>query len=200
MYLELAENNNQGYYGQMAQEGEDVSDLYVYIPAQFTDTGEGMYVREDSFDMLPDIQWEQLQDVVEPFQERGLSLFGLGKKGRSRRKGRRDARHQKKLVKMGVRQANIKIRGESGGGALGKIGGMISNIFGGGGGAQAGGYEAPFAPVQGPGFAPDFSKTATAPEKKLLGMKQNTAIMVIGGVGVLIIGGLFMMGRRKRKK
>ncbi|MCH7850933.1 MAG: hypothetical protein IH845_04795 [Nanoarchaeota archaeon] len=131
MYLELAENNNKNYYSMMAQAPEqDVSNLYVYIPAQFTEDKEGMYVREDSFDMLPDFQWDQLQDVLEPYQERNLSLFGLGKKGRARRKARRAARQAGKIER-------IKIRGESGGGALGKVAGAISNIFGGGGAAGA---------------------------------------------------------------
>ncbi len=126
MYLELAENNNQGYYSQMAQApAEDTSDLYLYVPAQFAG-GEGMYVREDSFDLLPDFQWKQLQDVLAPYQERNLSLFGLGKKGRARRAKRREARQARKIQRMTV-------RAETGGGALGKIGDVVKTIFAPGG-------------------------------------------------------------------
>jgi len=131
MHLELAENNNQGPYSMMAQAPEvDTSDLYLYVPAQFTEDKQGMYVREDSFDLLPDFQWDQLQDVLEPFQEQNLSLFGLGRKGRERRRIRREERQSRKIERMVV-------RGETGGGALGKIGAMVGNIFGGGGAAGA---------------------------------------------------------------
>lgn len=201
MYLELAENNNQNYYSMMAQQGEDVSDLYVYIPAQFTEDKEGMYVREDSFDMLSPVEWDQLQDVLDPFQERNLSLFGLGRKGRARRERRRAERHVKKVERMGIRSERITIRGKAGGGALGKIGSAISRIFGGGGGVQAGAYIAPAISPEGVPYEPGLVYQPP-PEKKtfnLLGMKVPVATAAIGGVGALILI-LAMMGRRRGKK
>ena len=177
MYLELAENNNQNYYSMMAQApAEDTSDLYLYVPAQLTGTGEGMYVREDSFDLLPDFQWDQLQDVLAPYQERGLSLFGLGKKGRARRKARREARQARKVERMVV-------RGETGGGALGKIGGMIGNIFG--GGEAAGAREVALEPLP-----------AAAPAKAGFMGLPNWVIPVVAVGGIVTV--LAMTGRRKR--
>ena len=186
MFLELAENNNQGYYSMMAQGGEDASESYMYIPAQFSSTGEGMYVREDSFDMLPEHQWDELQDVLEPYQERNLSLFGLGKKGRARRKARKAARQTRKVERMGIRAGTKKIRAETGGGALGIIGETVSNIFGGG---QAGMPAMDIAPTELPPPAP----------RKLgfLGM-PNWVIPVVAVGGIVTV--LAMTGRKRKGK
>jgi len=179
MLLELAENNNQNYYSMMAQAGEgDTADLYVYIPAQFAG-GDGMYVREDSFDLLPDFQWNQLQDVLEPYQEREMSLFGLGKKGRARRAARREKRQARKIERM-------TIRGETGGGAIGRIGDAISNIFG--GGAQ----EMP--PIQELPEAP-------AAQAGMFGVKGlPNWVIPVAGLGLIGAFLLPMMRRRGGKK
>lgn len=179
MYLELAEKDNKNYYSMMAQAPkEDISDLYLYMPAQFTDTGEGMYVREDSFDLLPDFEWEQLQDVLEPYQERTLSLFGLGKKGRERRRIRREARQAASLTKMRVRAA-------TGGGALGKVAGALSNIFGGGGAAGAPEpyvEPLPAAPVKAAGM---FG-----------GLPSWVPLVAIAGIGLAVVAPM-IRGKRK---
>lgn len=171
MYLELAENNNQGYYGMMAQKGEDTADLYLYMPANITG-GEGMYVREDTFDLLPDDQWNQLQDILEPYQERNMSLFGLGKKGRERRRVRREAR-------WAARESRITIRGESGGGILGGIGDVVKDIF---------------APKDEP-----MEPLPTLPAQKagFMGM-PNWVIPVVAVGGIITV--LAMTGRGKRKR
>lgn len=179
MYLELAENNNQGYYSMMAQGGVDASESYMYIPSQFTDTGEGMYVREDSFDLLPDYQFDQLQDILEPYQERGLSLFGLGKKGRARRKARREARWANKMEKMGVRTERVQVRGETGGGALGRVADAVKNIFGGG--------------------APPEAIPVELPPAKTGIMGMPNWVLPVAGVGILITV-LAMAGRERKRK
>lgn len=190
MYLELAEGNNQGPYSMMAQApGEDTSDLYVYLPAQFTNDGQGMYAREDSFDLLPEHEWEKLQDVLEPFQQRNLSLFGLGKKGRARRKARRAERQARKVERMGVRTERVSVRGAAGGGALGKVGDILGNILGGGGAAGA--------PMPDE-YAPETSYQPPPPAKKILGMPPIAAAG-IGGVALLILV-LAVMGKRGGKK
>lgn len=77
LMLELAEDN---YYEQMAEAPAMVSPTievdypadenpYIYIPALMSPTGEGMYVREDYFDHLPDEVWEQMIDTLEPYQD-----------------------------------------------------------------------------------------------------------------------------------
>ena len=178
MYLELAENNNNDPYSMMAQAPkEDVSDLYLYIPAQFTDDKEGMYVREDSFDLLPNFQWNQLQDVLEPFQQQNLSLFGLGKKGRERRRLRREARQEAKLTRM-------RVRAETGGGALGKVAAAVKNIFGGGGAAGEDPMtpmpQLPAAPVKAAGF---------------MGMPSWVPLVAIAGIGLAVVAPM-IRGRR----
>lgn len=184
MLLELAENNSQGYYSMMAQAGDkDPSGLYMYIPAQVSASGEGMYVREDSFDMLPDHQWDQLQDVLEPYQEKNLSLFGLGKKARAARKKRKADRQLRKKerfdARTGRRMELATIRGERGGGALGIIGDTVSNIFGGG--------AAP----------PEAYPTELPPAKPtLMGMPMWMPIIIGGGLLVTVL----VMGRGKRKR
>jgi len=220
MYLELAENNNQNYYSMMAQApAESSGDLYVYMPPQLTG-GDGMYVREDSFDLLPDFQFDQLQNLLEPFQQRDLGLFGLGKKGRARRQARRKERQARKLQR-------IEVRGESGGGALGRIGNVISNIFGGGPEEMAPVYGP--EPVYGPPPRPfptgaaagagaaavgataaavAAAKAAKEEEElkgkiNILGMKVAPATAAIGGVGIVFL--IFVaMGRigggRRRKR
>lgn len=181
MYLELAERSNQERYSQMAQAPSvDTSALYLYIPAQFTDTGEGMYVREDSFDMLPDFQWEQLQDVLAPHQEQSLSLFGLGKKGRERRRIRREKRQAAKLTKM-------RVRAETGGGALGKVADAVKNIFGGGGAAGA---PEEMMPIQA------FPAPAPVQAGIMGGLPKWLPMVAIGGIALAVL--LPMM--RKRKK
>lgn len=161
------------------------ADAYVYIPAHFIGTGEGVYAREDSFDLLPNFQWEQLMDILEPYQQQNMSLFGLGKKGRERRRLRREAR-------WAAKESRIEVRAESGGGALGRVADAIKNIFG-GGGVQAGAY---IAPVE--GIDPETGLPYVAPPKKIFGMPQNTVIAV-GGVGALILV-LAVMGGKKRRK
>lgn len=202
MYLELAENDPyemMSQWGRFAGVGrvmetkaaqraqginlmkaaqakakEDPADAYLYVPAQFTGTGEGMYVREDSFDLLPSYQWEQLMDVLEPYQQQNMSLFGLGKKGRERRRLRREAR-------WAAKERRIEIRGESGGGALGQIGDVIKNIFGGG--------EEPLPPEELPPLEPAKAGFMGMPNWVM------PVVLVGGGIGILA-----MMGKRRSKK
>lgn len=152
----------------------DPADAYLYIPAHFMGGGEGVYAREDSFDMLPDFQWEQLMDVLEPYQQQNMSLFGLGKKGRERRRLRREARWAEK-------RERIVIRGESGGGALGKIGDALAGIFGGGGQEMPPVQELPVAQPKTAGF---------------MGM-PNWVLPVVAVGGIVTV--LAMTGRKKGK-
>jgi len=125
MYLELAENDNdylqqndELYLDQDGQlvEGEETLSAYIFVPGQQGE--EGVYVREDYFDDLPDDDWDRLMIYLEANQP-GMSLFGLGAKGRARRQERRARRQERKLER-------IETRGAAGGG----LGGFLGGIFG----------------------------------------------------------------------
>jgi len=183
MYLELAENGTDNLYldegenelyldenGQLVEGEEEVSP-YIFVPGQ--QGQKGVYVREDYFDDLPDQDWERLFIELEA-QQPGLSLFGLGKKGRARRAERRDRRSERKLQKIETRASGRAGVARAGGGLAGfgqGLSGLASSIFGGGGGG-----ELP------PGAPP--------PEKSVLPW-------VIGGVAVIGLGALLLMRKKK---
>lgn len=135
MYLELAENgndylqeNDEMYLDENGNvvEGEETLSPYIFVPGQ--QGQQGVYVREDYFDDLPDAEWEQLMTYLESNQP-GMSLFGFGAKGRERRLERRERRHERKIEKLGA-----------GGGIQGFMKG-IGGIFGGGGAAPEAGVD-----------------------------------------------------------
>ena len=57
--------------------------------------------------------------------------MGLFKKWRKRRQENKAARQQRRLERMEVRNQRVKIRGESGGGIGGAIGGIAKTLLGG---------------------------------------------------------------------
>lgn len=75
---------------------------YIYVPG---DNGEqGVWVREDMFDHLPEDQWNALMAECEARQP-DLGLFGLTKKSRERIKARKDERNERKLAKIAAKGA-----------------------------------------------------------------------------------------------
>jgi len=143
MFLELAENandylqqNDELYLDQNGElvEGEETLSPYVFVPGQQGD--EGVYVREDYFDDLPDEDWDRLMIYLEANQP-GMSLFGLGAKGRARRQERRARRQERKVEKIGARARGRAGVARAGGG----LGGILGGIFGGGAGAPVEGEE-----------------------------------------------------------
>lgn len=176
MHLELAEQSPDLYLQQNDEmiEGEEMSP-YIFVPGEYE--GEGVYVREDYFDDLPDDVWERTMEFLESNQP-GMSLFGFGKKGRARRLERRERRHERRLEKKGQRfaskEARVTTRADGTPGFFGTDGGLqgiLGTVFGGGA-----------APVNG-----------AVPERKpmpWLGI----------GLGVAILGGVVYFATRKKKK
>jgi len=186
MYLELAENgndylqNNDDLYldenGDLL-EGEETLSPYIFVPGQPGE--EGVYIREDYFDDLPDNDWERLMMYLEANQP-GMSLFGLGKKARARRAERKDRKLERKLQKIGARGEKRAVVARAGGGLAGLgrgLQGVIGGIFG--GGAGEGGR------MNGGAFAGQE--------------RRNYTPWIIGGVVILGGVGLWAATRKKRR-
>lgn len=176
MHLELAENDNMYLQQQGAPiEGEETISPYIFVPGQFE--GQGVYVREDYFDNLNEDDWERTMMFLEANQP-GLSLFGLGKKGRERRAERRERRAERKLLKIETRAAGRAGVAKAGGGMAGfgqALSGTLGSIFGGG------------TPEQ------------QAQLQAQAGARKPMPWLGIG-LGVVIIGGVIYFATRKRKR
>lgn len=155
MYLELAESefdylsqnqNNDSYFPEYLgdyfpeylgqDENVDVTELYIYIPAHISPTGEAMYINEEEFDFLPEKNWNKVMDALSPYQQQNLGFLGFGKKARKRRQERREKRRKAKLQKI---QARGEARATARAAGQGPLGGLISSIsrmVGGGGGGD----------------------------------------------------------------
>jgi len=181
MYLELAEgnddylqNNDELYLDEDGNlvEGEEEVSPYIFVPG--TGGDQGVYVREDYFDDLPDIQWEQIMETLETNQP-GMSFLGMGKKARARRIERRERRQERKIEKIGARGEKRALVARAGGGLAGLgqgLSGVLGNIFGGG---QAGG------------------EIQSAP-------RRNYTPWIIGGIAVVGLGGLLIYNSRRRRR
>jgi hypothetical protein len=113
------------YYSHLMEQA-DPRDLYVFIPSDME--GGGKWIREDYFDDLPDWQYDQLMTTLEPFQTVGTSgFFSNIREKREQRQERRQARKDRKTES----KATAREQRTAGGGALDKIIGAASNIFGG---------------------------------------------------------------------
>ena len=172
MHLELAEEPD--YYLQednyLMEEDESP---YIFIPGAPGE--EGIYVREDYFDDLPEDQYDEVMAYLEGAQQ-SLGLFGFGKKARARRVERRAVRQANKLER-------IAARGAAGTGLKGLFSG-IAGIFG-GGRAQA--EPAPYTQLPAP---TPFPVGATK--------KRNWTPIIIGGIALVVVGGM-LLARRRRK-
>lgn len=116
-YLELAENyGGTNYYSSLA---EDPQDLYIFVPND--STGEsGMYVREDYFDNLSPLEWEQTMEALAPYQPEQLSGIFSGMRERiaerrERRTERKDARQEKRVARAGTGLFGGKLKSFIGG-------------------------------------------------------------------------------------
>jgi len=188
-------------YLQLAEDfylSEDPSEMYVFIPAGYRGAPKDMYVREDYFDGMSEYEFSQIMDELEPYQPM-LSAKGDRKaikaQRRSERKAKREdkrstskgaQRQASKLARIQARQAGKTERAAMGGGfggALDKIGGITSKIFGGGAGAD----QAFDAGIEG---TIDFSAgDGEAP-------KKNWIPWAIGGA--VVVGGLIFVLTRKK--
>lgn len=185
MYLELAENgtnyltqNDELYLDQNGElvEGEEEVSPYIFVPGQQGE--EGVYIREDYFDDLSDHDWERLMMYLEANQP-GMSLFGLGKKGRARRAERRERKQERKVQRIEARSGGRALVAQAGGGLAGLgqgLSGILGSIFGGKGEEQA------------------------AREGQIVSDRPNYTPWIIGGAVVLGGGALIWAATRKKKK
>lgn len=127
-YLQLAESP----YDRLA-EGIPAKDLFVFVPAGFRGAVKDMWIREDAFDAMPEMEYLELMRSLEPYQNTGMSYGFTQLSGKAERQARRDARKQKKEGRAAVKQAKqaAKIeRAKSGKTALDSIIGGAQNIVG----------------------------------------------------------------------
>lgn len=130
-YLQLAENE----YNRLAEANYD---KYIFIPEGFRGAVKDTYVREDLFDDLPDMVYDQLMAELSQFNKVGLS-------GKADRKARREERKKMKATKKAgrgaaarreARQKRVETRAaareKTGGlsGILGKVGDIAGSIMG----------------------------------------------------------------------
>ena len=188
-------------YLQLAEDlylSEDASEMYVFIPAGYRGAPKDMYVREDYFDGMSDYEFSQIMDELEPYQPMlSARADRKAKKAQRRadRKAKREAkrstskaaqRQAAKLERIKARQAGKTERAAMGGGfggALDKIGGIASNILGGGAGADQG----IDAGIDG---SIDFSAGDMQAPKK------NWIPWAVGGA--VVVGGLIFVLTRKK--
>jgi hypothetical protein len=146
-YLQLAEDP----YSHLAQPGTPAKDLFVFVPAGFRGAQKDMWVREDMFDNMPESEYKEIMNALEPYQSTGMS-YGFtqlsGKAEREERKrlrmekkasrgagARREARAERQAQRQAARLQRQEARAASGNdlaSILGKAGGIVSNIMGGG--------------------------------------------------------------------
>lgn len=187
-YLQLAESP----YDRLA-EGIPAKDLFVFVPAGFRGAVKDMWIREDAFDAMPEMEYLELMRSLEPYQNTGMSYGFTQLSGKAERQARRDARKQKKEGKAAVKQAKqaAKIeRAKSGKTALDTIIGGAQNIVGTifGGGSQTGQEK---LDVQGTVGGVEFD---LGPEESFF--QKNKTLIIIGGIG---LGGLALYMLTKKR-
>ena len=188
MYLQLAENprytNVSGYTrksnkvkSHKRRLSEDMEQpKYIYIPQFLTVTAEtpnglpsGINVREDYFDDLDNAQYNEMMNILAPYQK-GLNEFQL-LSSRAERRAKRQARREKRQQNKEERKANRK---EAFSKIVDTVGNIAGRIFGG---------------------TPEQAPTDEIPAELPKPWYQNP-VVIIGGVA--IIGGLVYLGMKKK--
>ena len=188
MYLQLAERDPFSY---LAESGKE---LYIFVPQGFRGSQKDMYVREDTFDNLSPIDYQQLMFELEPYQNRGMS-------GKADRQARKDARALKKTTQGGgarrearsqrqaQRQEARATRQASGGGFLDKIIGGATSIFG--KEPTGAGLDVAF---EGP-TGNEYAASIGGGQESF--MEKYKVPLIIGGV-VLVAGGIYLATKKKK--
>tara|TARA_R110000824_G_C15137086_1_gene669625 strand:+ start:741 stop:1325 length:585 start_codon:yes stop_codon:yes gene_type:complete len=187
-------------------EGASMTDSYIRIPAQFANTGETQYIREDFFDTLPDSTFGLVMGALDNEQ---LSE-GIYLQDKAAREARRAARKSKKADKQAQkarrREAGTKkreaaadykekqssgVEGYEKGKGLKAVMDTVGNIFGGGGQKQLT-YDIDYD--QDTGF--DYSAGLTGDTAQWIKGIPNWA--VIAG-GLAVVGGTIFLITKKKK-
>ncbi len=170
-YLQLAEKDDS-FYSHMAQS----KDMYVFVP-ESENSANGVWVREDYFDDLPDEQYLKVMTALAPFQPTQMNGIFSGIKEKvqnwsANRQERKDAKQQAYIAKQ-----ERKASGDTFGS---KIANAIQNFTGGG--------EAQPREMQ----LPDYQiQVGNEPQP----FYKNPAV-IVGGLALL--GGIIYLATRKK--
>jgi LPXTG-motif cell wall-anchored protein len=220
MYLQLAEGENNGNYGALAEKG-GVMDAYVFIPANFLpEFDKDTYVRADYFNKYDPTTAEAILNALAAQQTVGLSIIGAGAIAAA---GIKFAKNIIEKRKANVAAGTAKpLFGPDG--ILKKAGGILDKIKAGGAGAAAA-KDAAAEQAAAAAAAADAA-AAAADQQKNFGLniqgqaggrnfgfnydpnaaanqqgtffQKNKTLLLIGGA-VLIGGGIFLATRKKRR-
>ena len=175
-YLQLAEAPG---FEHLAQNFASNTDKYIFIPAGFRGAVKDSYVREDLFDNLTDMEFNQLIAELTPYQNTGLS-------SKATRQERRKERQANKKEKITIRQAGKTERVKAGGGisgALTKVGDIAKSIL------------APGSSVDIATSGKDFSINVQDQEESFFS-KYKTPLLI--GGGLLLAGTIYTMTKKKK--
>jgi LPXTG-motif cell wall-anchored protein len=221
MYLQLAEGENNGNYGALAESG-GVMDAYVFIPANFLpEFDKDTYVRADYFNKYDPTTAEAILNALAAQQTVGLSVIGVGAIAAA---GIKFAKNIVEKRKEKVAAGTAKPIFGAGGIFKGKPGGILDKIKG--GGAQAAAAKDAAAEQAAAAAAAADAAAAAADQQKNFGLniqgqaggknfgfnydpnaaaggqptffQKNKTLLLIGGA-VLIGGGIFLATRKKRR-
>jgi LPXTG-motif cell wall-anchored protein len=224
MYLQLAEGENDGNYGALAESG-GVMDAYVFIPANFLpEFDKDTYVRADYFNKYDPTTAEAILNALAAQQTVGLSIIGVGAVAAA---GIKLAKNIIEKRKANVAAGTAKPLFGPGGILKGKPGGILDKIKGGGAqaaaakdaaaeqaaaaaaAADAAAAAAAAADQQknfpinfqgqagGRNFGFNYDPNAAAGGQPTF-FQKNKTLLLIGGA-VLIGGGIFLATRKKRR-
>jgi hypothetical protein len=208
MYLQLAEGENNGNYGALAEAG-GIMDNYVFIPAGFLpEFNQDTYVRADYFDKYDPTTAEALINALAAQQTVGLSVVGVAAIAGG---GLKLAKNLIEKRRGKVAAGTAKPIFGKGGIFKGKPGGLIDKIKGSGvidrlkNASAAPDMQTkglPEQPVGGsvqlPGgqFNVGFQPNATGETQPSFFAKYKTPLLI--GAGVLAVGGIYMLTRKKK--
>lgn len=202
MYLQLAEGENNGNYSALAQ-NSTLLDNYVFVPAGFLDNPENMYVRADYFATNFDpVTANALIDELAKRQVVGMSVVpippqaitaGLNAAKKlvggiiEKRQAAVAAGTKKPLFKPGgiFDKLKTKILQGGAGGAMEKKGEPITTPVG--------------AQVQLPGGELNVGYTPAPPATGAGSFFQKNKTLLIVGGAALLVGGVYLATRKKRR-
>jgi hypothetical protein len=176
-YLQLAEN----YLAAAPME------MYIFIPAGFRGNDKDIYVREDMFDNLPEMEYRAIMDQLAPYQPQGLSAKGDKKAARKAERAAKKegkggaARREAKQKRVETRAA---ARGEKGG-LFGKAIDAATNIFG-------------KKDLEFSGKPGEFELDYKAPPEGEESFFSKYKLPILIGGGALVAGAIYL-GTRKKK-
>jgi hypothetical protein len=196
MYLQLAEGENNGNYGALAEAG-GVMDNYVFVPAGFLpEFNKDTYVRADYFNKYDPTTAEALINALAAQQTVGLSVVGVAAIATGGLKFAKNIIDNRKAkVAAGTAKPLFKP-----GGVLDKLKGKLTKDAP---APQEKKVTLPEQPVGGsvqlPGgqFNVGFQPNATGETQPSFFAKYKTPLLI--GAGVLAVGGIYMLTRKKKR-